>query len=271
MGHMVMPPFSSTVIAGATALCPVDLGGALHGLCSSAIVGMPFPHLPHKTGPSPPWDDAWQHNGFRHAIKPAPSASGSHVFGGNRWSWEAAVVRDFSDQCTGASLPADTVTSAASHAGALEAEPPLLSIGSVGHLNRSCRPCHYIHSNCGCRNGYACEFCHEQHSKRSRPRLPKALRLKCRALSQSIFDAEVAGNEHQRNAEMQHIKQPCSHKRLAAYATAVLRSLRGGAILQNSCFPSPCSKYGPRSNDVVDKKVHSLTYSAFKNGALKSS
>lgn len=106
------------------------------------------------------------------------------------------------------------------------------SVGSAGHLTRTCRPCHYIHTKSGCDNGYDCSFCHCKHSKRSRPRLPKQQRLQCRELAQLVFNAQNSTEEQRRDIEAQMLVQTSTDPRLAAYATSVLRSLRGGAILQ---------------------------------------
>mmetsp|Transcript_28641 Transcript_28641/g.66387 ORF Transcript_28641/g.66387 Transcript_28641/m.66387 type:complete len:267 (-) Transcript_28641:90-890(-) len=43
------------------------------------------------------------------------------------------------------------------------------SLGSVPHMAGSCRPCHYVATKMGCRNGFQCGFCHYKHTK-----LPKA-------------------------------------------------------------------------------------------------
>mmetsp|Transcript_136516 Transcript_136516/g.248207 ORF Transcript_136516/g.248207 Transcript_136516/m.248207 type:complete len:234 (-) Transcript_136516:74-775(-) len=45
------------------------------------------------------------------------------------------------------------------------------SAGSVGHIAKKCRPCHYFFSRIGCKNGIACEHCHFQHARRRRARL----------------------------------------------------------------------------------------------------
>lgn len=102
------------------------------------------------------------------------------------------------------------------------------SLGSDGHLTKTCRPCHYIHTKAGCDNGSKCTFCHCKHSKRSRPRLSRAQRDQCKGLAQHVFDAS---DVQKPLAEAQLLAQTSSDPRLAAYATSVLRSLHGGAKL----------------------------------------
>jgi len=106
------------------------------------------------------------------------------------------------------------------------------SVGSAGHLTRTCRPCHYIHTKAGCQNGYDCGFCHCKHSKRSRPRLPKTQRMQCQKLALLVFEAQSESSEKRHYAEAQLLMQTSTDPRLAAYSTSLLRSLLGGAVLQ---------------------------------------
>lgn len=129
----------------------------------------------------------------------------------------------------------------------------LPSVGSAGHLTRTCRPCHYIHTKAGCTNGYACGFCHCKHSKRSRPRLPKAQRIQCRSLAQTVFDAQRGTEEQRRIAEAQLLVQTSSDPRLAAYATSVLRSLRGGAVLHGVGSRSLPAAMSPEENVFAEE------------------
>jgi len=109
-----------------------------------------------------------------------------------------------------------------------------LSVGSVGHPTRRCRPCHYYRTKAGCVNGYECGFCHCKHSKRSRPRLGRADREKCRQLAQWVFDAQKRSEWHKQFSEAQLLLFTGSNYKLAAYATTVLRSLIGGAVLRET-------------------------------------
>lgn len=108
----------------------------------------------------------------------------------------------------------------------------LPSVGSAGHLTKTCRPCHYIRTKNGCANDYNCSFCHCRHTKRSRPKLPLPQQRQCRALALMVFEAQSKGEEARKRAEEQLLVQTSGDIRLAAYTTSVLRSLRGGAKLQ---------------------------------------
>ncbi|CAL1171855.1 unnamed protein product [Cladocopium goreaui] len=109
------------------------------------------------------------------------------------------------------------------------------SKGSVGHDKGNCRPCHYFHSRTGCANGDQCNFCHLKHPKRSRVRIPKQYRQQCRALAQLVYDTQGCDKEIRQEMELQLLIQTSFDHRLTAYATSVLKSLRGGAVLQD--FP----------------------------------
>lgn len=109
------------------------------------------------------------------------------------------------------------------------------SKGSAGHDKGNCRPCHYFHSRTGCANGDQCSFCHLKHPKRSRVRIPKQYRQQCRALAQLVYDAQGCDKEIRKEMELQLLIQTSFDHRLTAYATSVLKSLRGGAVLQD--FP----------------------------------
>lgn len=45
----------------------------------------------------------------------------------------------------------------------LEYRYELPSRGSEGHFEGRCQPCRFIHLGDGCRNGFNCNFCHEEH------------------------------------------------------------------------------------------------------------
>jgi len=110
--------------------------------------------------------------------------------------------------------------------------PP--SVGSVGHPTGRCRPCHYFRTKAGCVNAEQCGFCHCKHSKRSRPRLGRPEREKCRQLAQLVFDAQKGSEWHKQFSEAQLLLFTGSNYKLAAYATTVLRSLIGGAVLRET-------------------------------------
>eukprot|EP00435_Cladocopium_sp_Y103_P015514 s1529_g3.t2 len=57
------------------------------------------------------------------------------------------------------------------------------SVGSEGHAQGQCRPCHYVFAKTGCQNGRECNFCHLPHPKRFRPRPCKSKRFKCKQLA----------------------------------------------------------------------------------------
>lgn len=67
----------------------------------------------------------------------------------------------------------------------------LWSMGSSGHRERKCKPCHYVHATQGCKNGLQCEFCHLPHTE-SRSGKPSKLcmskRLHCKQVALAIED-----------------------------------------------------------------------------------
>ncbi|CAK9061415.1 unnamed protein product [Durusdinium trenchii] len=131
--------------------------------------------------------------------------------------------------------PISSAANDTSPASAKEQQQGQWSKGSAGHDRGACRPCHYFHSRTGCANGDQCLFCHLKHAKRSRMRIPKHYRQQCRALAQLVFDTQGCEEEIRREMELQLLIQTSFDHRLTAYATSVLKSLRGGAVLQD--FP----------------------------------
>mmetsp|Transcript_77807 Transcript_77807/g.241796 ORF Transcript_77807/g.241796 Transcript_77807/m.241796 type:complete len:259 (+) Transcript_77807:111-887(+) len=57
------------------------------------------------------------------------------------------------------------------------------SAGSKLHDSGGCRPCHYVATKTGCKNGADCTFCHLDHPKRFRPRPCKSKRNKCKRIA----------------------------------------------------------------------------------------
>jgi len=54
----------------------------------------------------------------------------------------------------------------------------MLSIGSVGHEEGTCKPCVFAYNeNKPCGNGLRCSFCHYQHPPKKRVRLCKKKRM----------------------------------------------------------------------------------------------
>eukprot|EP00419_Tripos_fusus_P062635 CAMPEP_0172932308 /NCGR_PEP_ID=MMETSP1075-20121228/219935_1 /TAXON_ID=2916 /ORGANISM="Ceratium fusus, Strain PA161109" /LENGTH=365 /DNA_ID=CAMNT_0013793635 /DNA_START=110 /DNA_END=1207 /DNA_ORIENTATION=- len=66
------------------------------------------------------------------------------------------------------------------------------SVGSAKHGSGLCRPCHYCHTEEGCKNKEACQFCHLPHTSINEKRPGKARRHRCRLLADTVKDsAEV--------------------------------------------------------------------------------
>lgn len=71
------------------------------------------------------------------------------------------------------------------------------SKGSAQHYAGTCRPCLYMNTQVGCRNGADCNFCHVPHKRKRRARPSKATRMQCKqlvAMLDSVYgedDAQV--------------------------------------------------------------------------------
>lgn len=50
------------------------------------------------------------------------------------------------------------------------------SVGSQLHDAGQCRPCLFVHTQVGCQNGIACDFCHFHHRRKDKPRPCKGKR-----------------------------------------------------------------------------------------------
>merc|ERR1719503_391663 len=110
----------------------------------------------------------------------------------------------------------------------------LPSIGSAGHKDGLCRPCHYAPTKRGCSMGSVCDFCHFPHQKRSKKRAPRTERGEGLALVQAVYDAERGGDAKESHlAETKLLLFVSPDPRRAAYASAVLRGLRSGAVLHS--------------------------------------
>jgi len=109
------------------------------------------------------------------------------------------------------------------------------SIGSVGHAEGLCRPCHYQPTKRGCSLGKDCDFCHFAHPKRCKKRAPHSERGEALILVQAVYDAERGGDvREQHYAEAKLLMFVSPNPRRAAYASAVLRGLRSGAVLHST-------------------------------------
>ena len=65
----------------------------------------------------------------------------------------------------------------------------LWSIGSPLHMERKCKPCHYVASRGGCRNSIDCQFCHLPHivsSESGSSRPSKLRRARARLMASSL-------------------------------------------------------------------------------------
>jgi len=59
------------------------------------------------------------------------------------------------------------------------------SAGSPAHFNGTCLPCHYVHTNLGCRGALDCVYCHLPHTdaRRGRSKLCMSKRLHCKRIA----------------------------------------------------------------------------------------
>jgi len=69
------------------------------------------------------------------------------------------------------------------------------SAGSYKHLDKRCRPCHYVHTPVGCVNGQECLFCHLPHDKKSRPRPCKSKRIQCKQFLNMLEETQTVDPE----------------------------------------------------------------------------
>jgi len=129
----------------------------------------------------------------------------------------------------------DTESTADSTNAPSEEAVQLPSIGSVGHAEGLCRPCHYGPTKRGCSLGKDCDFCHFVHPKRCKKRAPHSERGEALVLVQAVYDAERGGDvKEQHFAEAKLLMFVSPNPRRAAYASAVLRGLRSGAVLHST-------------------------------------
>jgi len=64
------------------------------------------------------------------------------------------------------------------------------SVGSQGHVDGLCKPCHFVHTPKGCKSGFNCTFCHLPHvqtSSQTGNRPSREKRDKCKELLNSLY------------------------------------------------------------------------------------
>lgn len=90
------------------------------------------------------------------------------------------------------------------------------SIGGELHDAGQCKPCLFVHTQVGCTNGGACEFCHWVHKRKSRPRPCKGKRDRYRKLLTRMQenltrdDTSDAGTESSHPTSAQSSSSPSS-------------------------------------------------------------
>jgi len=70
------------------------------------------------------------------------------------------------------------------------------SKGSAQHFAGICRPCLYMNTQVGCRNGVDCKFCHVPHKRKRRARPSKATRMQCKQLV-AMLDSAYGDDDSQ--------------------------------------------------------------------------
>ncbi|CAK0867611.1 unnamed protein product [Prorocentrum cordatum] len=70
------------------------------------------------------------------------------------------------------------------------------SKGSAQHFAGICRPCLYMNTQVGCRNGVDCNFCHVPHKRKRRARPSKATRMQCKQLV-AMLDSAYGDDDSQ--------------------------------------------------------------------------
>lgn len=97
----------------------------------------------------------------------------------------------------------------------------LWSTGSALHASMECKPCHYVHTQEGCKNSAECDFCHLPHTRPAGPRPCKAKRAHCKrsmdALEELLKDhpQHIDGFVTRVTAQSDYL-QDLMQKRLAA-------------------------------------------------------
>jgi hypothetical protein len=64
------------------------------------------------------------------------------------------------------------------------------SLGSARHDVGACKPCLFVHTEAGCQKGALCDFCHQPHKRKSKPRPCKGKRDRYRRLLQRMGNGE---------------------------------------------------------------------------------
>merc|ERR1712107_453286 len=96
----------------------------------------------------------------------------------------------------------------------LQGEMLLPSLGSQGHYEERCKPCAFIWTDEGCKNGSVCSFCHlcEPGAKKRRQKEKKKVRALAK-LHQSLFSR----NNSARGCEDKAEESACHHFNAAKF------------------------------------------------------
>lgn len=119
------------------------------------------------------------------------------------------------------------------------------SKGTKPHIKGSCRPCHYIHTNAGCKNGSSCRYCHVPHTKDGSTRPSRSQRMQCKRFVAALSDLRL--NEGEGSKDM--LKQVASR---SPYLQALLTG-QGMDMIVAGGSPSGQRKSGNRKGGTSGK------------------
>jgi len=91
----------------------------------------------------------------------------------------------------------------------------LPSIGSVGHWNKTCKACLFVHTKIGCQNGAICHFCHYVHKGKNTSRPCKSKRDRYRKLVERCTQAQKVEQRMPEGVDSQVLAYVLSDRRHA--------------------------------------------------------
>eukprot|EP00445_Apocalathium_hangoei_P016012 CAMPEP_0203906848 /NCGR_PEP_ID=MMETSP0359-20131031/48421_1 /ASSEMBLY_ACC=CAM_ASM_000338 /TAXON_ID=268821 /ORGANISM="Scrippsiella Hangoei, Strain SHTV-5" /LENGTH=316 /DNA_ID=CAMNT_0050831561 /DNA_START=65 /DNA_END=1015 /DNA_ORIENTATION=- len=103
----------------------------------------------------------------------------------------------------------------------------LISVGSVRHEAGSCKPCLFYVAEDGCSMGFECNFCHETHKKKTRPRPSKVARAKCKRMVAEVEDYLKTRQQGQTAEDQTIIEAVDKH---SPYSASYLKMMLRGKV-----------------------------------------
>mmetsp|Transcript_62524 Transcript_62524/g.162229 ORF Transcript_62524/g.162229 Transcript_62524/m.162229 type:complete len:307 (-) Transcript_62524:282-1202(-) len=115
--------------------------------------------------------------------------------------------------------------------------------GCKAHIQGLCRPCHYIHTSTGCKNGQKCRYCHIPHAMKRPSQMQRKL---CKRFVAALSELRLVEEEASK-ALIEHVAQKNSY-----FGTL----LRGDALAKRDTAAPSRDKQKPGSDRMRQARLN---------------